>query len=93
MNEKAYAFPDFGITNPITFNPKICIGCNKCIEVCQVDIFIPNPENKRPPIVLFPTECWYCGTCVNECPKPGAIKLNPLLMNRVYWKRKNKNEK
>jgi len=91
MNEKIYAIPDFGISNPITFNPDICIGCNKCMEVCQVDIFIPNVEKKKPPLVLFPAECWYCGCCVNECPKPGAIKLNPPLMNRVYWKRKNKN--
>ena len=27
-------------------------------------------------------------SCVDECPKPGAIKLNPLPMNRIHWKRK-----
>jgi len=89
MNENVYVIPEQGISNPITFNPEICSGCNKCIEICQVDIFIPNPEKNKPPIVVYPGECWYCGCCVMECPKLGAMKLNPLLMNRVRWKRKN----
>ncbi len=92
MNRKVYAIPEPGISNPITFNPIICVGCNICIEICQVDIFIPNPEESKPPIMLYPGECWYCGCCVDECPKPGAIKLNPLLINRVHWKRKNMSE-
>lgn len=89
MKKKVYVIPEPAISNPITFNPDICVGCNKCIEVCQVDILIPNPEDGKPPIVLYPGECWYGGCCVAECPKPGAIKLNLLLMNRVHWKRKN----
>ena len=76
------------IVNPIIINPKLCTGCNRCVESCQVDILIPNPIPKKNPIVIFPTECWYCGCCVMECPKPGAIKINPPLMNRVFWKRK-----
>ena len=88
MNKKLYAIPEAGISNPIIFNPDICIGCNRCMEVCQVDLFIRNPNKGKPPIVLYPGECWYCGCCVEECPIPEAIKLNPLLMNRVYWKSK-----
>jgi len=87
-NKKIYVTPESRIMNPITFNPDICIGCNKCIDICQVDVFIPNPEKGKFPIVLYPGECWYCGCCVAECPKPGAIKLNVPLMNRVHWKRK-----
>lgn len=89
MTKKVYAIPESGISNPITFNPDICIGCNQCIEVCQVDLFVPNPLKNKPPIVLYPGECWYCGSCVVACPKPGAIKLNPLSMNRVHWKLKS----
>jgi len=92
MDKKVFAIPEPRISNPIRFNPKICVGCNLCVDICQVDIFIPNPEKNKPPIVLYPGECWYCGCCVIECPKPGAIKLNPLLMNRVHWKRKNIDE-
>ncbi|MFX0039315.1 MAG: ferredoxin family protein [Promethearchaeota archaeon] len=88
MDKKFYAIPEPGISDPIAFNPEICTGCNRCVEVCQIDIFIPNPEKGKPPIVLYPGECWYCGCCVSECPNLGAIKLNPLLMNRVYWKSK-----
>ncbi|MFX0073901.1 MAG: ferredoxin family protein [Candidatus Hermodarchaeota archaeon] len=73
---------------PITFDSGICIKCNRCVDVCQVDVFIPNPNKTQPPIVLYPDECWYCGCCVMECPEQNAIRLNPLLINRVYWKRK-----
>ena len=74
---------------PVTFDENICNGCNVCIEVCQVDIFLPNPEKDKPPIVFYPEECWFDGSCVNSCPKPGAIRLNQLLMNRVHWKQKD----
>ncbi len=87
-NKKVFAIPESGISTPITFYQEKCVGCNRCIEVCQVDIFIPNHVENKPPFVLYPGECWYCGSCVDECPKPGAIKLNPLPMNRIHWKRK-----
>jgi NAD-dependent dihydropyrimidine dehydrogenase PreA subunit len=92
MKEKVSVIPEQGISKPITINPDLCIGCNKCVEVCQVDIFVPNSEKKNPPIVVYPGECWYCGNCVDECPIQGAIKLNPLLMNLVHWKQKNGNK-
>jgi NAD-dependent dihydropyrimidine dehydrogenase PreA subunit len=89
QKKKIYVIPESRITNPITFNQDKCIGCNICMDICQVDIFIPNPKKGKPPILLYPGECWYCGCCVAECPKQGAIKLNIPLMNRVHWKRKN----
>lgn len=90
MKDKVHAFLEPAISNPITFNPDICDGCNKCIEVCQVDVLIPSPKKGKPPVVFYPGECWYGGCCVVACPKPGAIKLNIPLMNRVHWKGKNK---
>ncbi|MFW9821024.1 MAG: ferredoxin family protein [Candidatus Thorarchaeota archaeon] len=86
MDEEAYAIIEPGISNPIIFNQDICTGCNRCMEVCQVDLFIPNQKKGKPPNVIYPGECWYCGCCVAECPNPGAIKLNPILMNLVHWK-------
>ena len=44
---------------PITFDEAVCVGCNRCMNICQVDIFIPNPEKGKPPIVLYPGECYY----------------------------------
>ncbi len=87
--EIMYAFPNVTTPGkPVTFDPEICNGCNQCVEVCQVDVYISNPEDGQPPIILHPDECWYCGCCVIDCPCPGAIKINWPLQQRGYWKRK-----
>ena len=44
------------------------------------------------PIALYPDECWFCGTCVEDCPVPGAIQLEHPLNQRVGWKRKESGE-
>ena len=88
MEKEYFAVLNSTYLKPITFNSKSCKACNRCVEVCQVDVFIPNPEAGKPPIVLYPDECWYCGCCVMECPTPDAIKLNSLLMNKVNWKKR-----
>ena len=43
--------------NPIVFNEKACTGCNKCVEVCLMDIMKKNPEKGKPPKVIYPDEC------------------------------------
>ena len=86
MNDnKVYATPETPAANPIVFNSEQCIGCNRCVDICQLDLLIPNPEKGKPPIVLYPGECWYCGSCVVECPRQGAIRLRHPLMNRTHW--------
>ena len=45
-----------------------------------------------PPLVLYPDECWFCGTCVEECPAEGAIRMEHPLNQRVVWKRKETGE-
>ena len=86
--KKVFIHPETAAFKPLTFNAGICDGCNRCVEVCQVDILVPHPEKGKPPVVVFPGECWYGGCCVAICPKPGAIRLNTPLMNRVHWKQK-----
>jgi NAD-dependent dihydropyrimidine dehydrogenase PreA subunit len=91
--EKVYASPNrVTPSSPLVFNDKVCNGCNRCVEVCLMDVFIPNPEKGRPPIMVYPDECWYDGCCVMECPRPGAIKMNHPLMQRVRFKRKATDE-
>lgn len=91
--EKVYAFPNCCTPSyPVSFDPEICNGCNQCVDVCQVDILIPNPRKGAPPIVLFPEECWYAGCCESVCPRPGAIKLHLPLAQRVRYKRKETGE-
>ena len=92
--EKLYAMPNVPTPNtPVIFNPDICNGCNQCIEVCQIDVYIPNAEKGKPPIILHPEECWYCGCCVDACNRPGAITFNWPLQQRGYWKRKATGER
>ena len=84
---KVIAMPNVITPNaPVTFTQK-CNGCNHCIEVCQVDVYIPHPEKGKSPIILHPEECWYCGCCVNDCPNGGNV-FNWPLQARAYWKNK-----
>lgn len=75
-------------TPPIVFDLDLCIGCNVCVDICQVDIMVPNPEEGAPPVVLYPEECWYDGSCVSACPISGAITLNSMAAKRVHFRRK-----
>ena len=72
-------------SKPVIFDAEKCTGCNSCVEICQVDVFIPNDVSGNPPVVLYPGECWYCGCCVMVCPAEGAISLRHPLMNQVRW--------
>ncbi len=89
------AFPNIVTPqNPVIIDPAVCVGCNTCVELCVMDIMLPNPEKGKPPIILYPEECYYDGLCVINCPlwKKGAIKLNHSLNQRVRWKRKSTGE-
>jgi NAD-dependent dihydropyrimidine dehydrogenase PreA subunit len=89
VKQKVYVMPNITTpSRPVIFNPQICNGCNQCMEVCLMDVYIPNPEKGSPPIILHPDECWYCGCCVDECRRPGAITFNWPLQQRSNWKNK-----
>ncbi len=77
---------------PVIFNAEICNGCNLCIVICPEDVFLPNPEKGGVPLIVYPEECWYCGSCVSDCGHSGAIRINHPLQQRVRWKRKETNE-
>ena len=71
--KETYALPNvISPSNPVIFDPDACTGCNNCVEVCQVDVFIPNPEENMPPVILHPDECWYCGCCATDCPNQAS---------------------
>ncbi|MDO5409983.1 MAG: ferredoxin family protein [Lachnospiraceae bacterium] len=72
-------------TMPIYYDESLCIGCNRCADTCQCDILLPNPEKGKPPIVMYPGECYYCGACVMVCPRKGAITLEHPLMNQAKF--------
>lgn len=70
---------------PLTFDQTLCIGCGACGDVCQVDVMVPSPQPGKPPVVLYPGECYYCGSCVMACPVKGAIRLRHPLMNQTKF--------
>ena len=70
---------------PLRFDESLCVGCNRCAEVCQVDIMLPSPEKGKPPVVLYPGECYYCGSCVMACMIKGAVTLRHPLMNQTRF--------
>ena len=93
QQEKIYASPNLPSPSaPVTFDPDLCTGCNTCVDVCQMDMLIPNPDAGKPPLVIFPDECWYGGCCVFSCPTSGAIKLNFPLVWTTPWKRRETGE-
>ena len=66
-------------THPILYDETKCVGCNACVNICQVDILIPSPEKGMHPIVLYPGECYYCGACVMARPhEPRKVCPRPL---------------
>ena len=69
-------------SQPITYEADLCIGCNRCVQVCQCDVLFPD---EKTPIVMYPGECYYCGACVMVCPVKGAIKLTHPLMNQARF--------
>ncbi len=77
---------------PVVIDPESCNGCNRCVEVCPVDVFAPNPEPGKPPLVLFPHECWQEGSCVATCPRKGAMRWVRLPIHRVRCRRKETGE-
>ena len=93
MADKIYAMPNMqSPAVPVRVDPDKCVGCNTCVETCQIDVFIPNPERGNPPIILHPEECWYCGCCAMDCPVPGAIDFNYPLALKPYWRNKETRE-
>jgi NAD-dependent dihydropyrimidine dehydrogenase PreA subunit len=93
--DKVYILPNVSTpSSPVIRNAEICNGCNTCVNICQVDVYVPNPTKGKPPITLHPDECWYCGCCVNECPRrtQGAIRFSWPLQQRGFYKRKSTGE-
>lgn len=72
---------------PLSFDGGLCISCNRCVDICPIDLLAPAKKGETP-YAVYPDECWYCGCCVMECPT-GAVRLEHPLMNRTHWVAKN----
>ncbi len=69
----------------VEINGEVCTGCNMCVDVCVMDILVPAPKKGDPPIVAYPEECWFDGSCVEMCPQrdKGAIRVRTPLPMKV----------
>ena len=68
QNKQRIEQSDYASHIPIERNEAVCIGCNSCVEACMHDVHVPNPVQGKPPLVFHPDDCWYCGSCIMECP-------------------------
>jgi NAD-dependent dihydropyrimidine dehydrogenase PreA subunit len=93
-NKEKFGITGYAFHIPIERNEKVCIRCLKCVEACMNDVHAPNPEEGQPPIVLHPDDCWYCGSCLMECPvrEEGAIAFKWPVQLELRWKRKETGE-
>ncbi len=76
----------------VEIDPKVCNGCNTCVDICVMDVFAASDERGKPPIVMYPEECWLEGCCVEMCPRKekGAIRINiPPAMKVPVLRRKD----
>ena len=90
--DKAYLIPNkIAPCQPAVIDEEKCVGCNECAARCRTQTIMPNPEKGKPPIVIFPDECWFCGCCVEAC-KYGALEMNYPITQRIFYKRKTTGE-
>lgn len=72
---------------PPVFN-KYCNGCGICAAVCPTDM-LSRSRKREVPKVLYPDECWYCDSCVLDCPGGHdgrkGIELRVPLQLQLLW--------
>jgi ferredoxin len=62
MKQRAWMVPNPPTPNRVAdFDPERCNGCNRCVQICRSDVLMPNPRRGRPPVVLYPDECFRLG--------------------------------
>ena len=93
-NKESFQISDYTSHIPVERYEAVCIVCHQCVEACMNDVHAPNPEKGKPPLVFHPDDCWYCGSCVMECPlkEEGAITIKWPLQSVLRWKRKDTGE-
>jgi len=75
---------------PPIINPILCTGCGLCINFCPMDVLRMNTEQNIATVV-YPLECWHCGTCKYECESnsTSAISMDFPFLGKPYKRIKN----
>lgn len=56
----------------LRFNPELCTGCGRCLEVCPQDVFKRSGKDIE---IQQRDRCIECGACMMNC-QPGAVTVN-----------------
>ena len=57
-----------------------CKRCKTCDDHCPLDV-IYFDEKEKVPVVLYPDECWHCGSCRLDCPEKAiTIRFGPEML-------------
>jgi len=64
-------------------NPALCIGCQKCEEVCNFGAIGVNPDTPTMVSESNPLLCKGCGDCSAACPA-GAITMSHFADEQIY---------
>jgi len=59
------------LENTLDYQPELCTGCKKCVDVCPHAVFVMN---NRIAVLVHPDSCMECGACQVNCPA-GAISV------------------
>lgn len=60
----------------------VCIGCGKCVDICQVDNMMMSATRK--PVWKHTGRCMTCMACYHVCPRH-AISLNGMTRNKGQY--------
>ena len=61
--------------------PRRCIGCNVCVDVCPMDVIRLN-ERTNKAYIKYLRDCQSCMLCEVECPED-AIQVMALFERRM----------
>ncbi len=61
------------LSNVVTlkYNPELCNGCRRCVEVCPHAVFVMNAKKAE---LVDRDACMECGACAKNCAR-AAIKV------------------
>jgi len=57
--------------NTLEYNPELCTGCRRCVEVCPHAVFEMKDRKAR---FVDKNRCMECGACQQNC-DTGALKV------------------
>lgn len=52
-----------------------CIGCQRCVERCPMDVFYYDAKRNKS-VIVYPENCQSCGQCYLACPADSLMMVD-----------------